>query len=98
MHDPDRVQERHEARARGGRARHGRKLGAGSQGTKRVQLGTLADVVRLVERAVADLLTLENSIARARTLGYLAGIATKALQAAELEERIARLERELGVG
>jgi len=95
QHDPSKAQERKEARSKGGRARHGRKLDA-DRG-RVVQLDTLADVVRLVEGAVGDLLQLENSVSRARAVGYLAGIAVKALQVSELEERIARLEREVGV-
>jgi len=95
QHDPSKAQERHEARARGGRARHGRKLD-GDRGQV-VELRTLSDVVRLVEGAVGDLLTLENSVSRARAVGYLATVAVKALAASDLEERIARLEREVGV-
>ena len=38
---------------------------------------------------------LENSIARARTLGYLAGLLIKALDIASLEERVLLLERVL---
>ncbi len=39
-----------------------------------------------------DTLGLENSIARARTLGYLVGVAAKLLEVGELEERLAYLE------
>lgn len=88
-HCPDKARERKEARSRGGRARHGRRLAGDHQGVK---LESLADVVRLVEGAVKDVSALENSIARARCLGYLAGVAVKALQVADLEERILRLE------
>lgn len=68
----------------------------GGQGAP-VELRCLADVVGLVERAVSDVLVLENSVARARAVGYLAGIGVKALQASELEARIARLEDHLEV-
>jgi len=42
--------------------------------------------------AVLDTLSLDNSIARARTLAYLAQTALKALQLGEMEERLAALE------
>ena len=92
-HDPTKAAERKDARSKGGRARHGRSV-AGGQGAS-VELRCLGDVVRLLERAMADVLVLENSVARARVLGYLCGIATRALQASELEDRIARLEDHL---
>lgn len=94
-HCPERAADRREARSKGGRARHGRSV-AGGQGAS-VELRCLGDVVRLVERAMSDVLVLENSVARARAVGYLCGIAVKALQASELEDRIARLEDHLEV-
>ena len=45
-----------------------------------------------MEIAVLDTLGLENSIARARTLAYLAMTAIKLLEVGELEQRIASLE------
>ena len=62
-----------------------------------VQLGTVADVVRLLESSVRDVLQLENSVSRARCIGYLAGVAVKALEVSSLEERIQRLEELQGV-
>ena len=93
MHDPASAKERAEARAAGGRARHGRTLGTGDNGP--VTIETMADVVALLERAVNDTLALENSIARGRAVGYLAGALTRALQFAELEDRVTALERAL---
>ena len=43
---------------------------------------------RLLVIASLDTLGLENSIARARTLGYLVGVAGKLLETGELEERL----------
>ena len=60
-----------------------------------VHLVAVADVIRLVERAVNDLLGLENSVQRARTLGYLGGVAIKALEVGNLDERVTALERVL---
>jgi len=93
-HDPSKAAERKEARSKGGRARHGRSLTA--QGVA-VELSCLGDVVHLLGKALSDVLVLDNSVARARAVGYLCGIATRALQASELEDRIARLEEVLRV-
>jgi len=48
---------------------------------------------RLLEIAALDSLALENSVARSRTLAYLAQVALKALEVGELAERIEALER-----
>ncbi len=86
----------------GGRARHGRKLGSaalsGSELGSILTIETVADVMGLLRRAVADTLMLERSLGRARTVGYLAGIMLKALEVGELEERIAALEAQLNRG
>ena len=52
----------------------------------------MGDLRRLLVIASLDTLGLENSIARARTLGYLVGVAGKLLETGELEERLAALE------
>ena len=72
-HDPLRAGAIADARRRGGQARHGRKVGTTGD-TPAITLSTLGDVLALVSRAVNDCLALENSLSRARTLGYLAGI------------------------
>jgi len=92
-HAPELAEKRKVARSNGGRARHGRTLGTDRTPVK---LESLSDVVRLVERATNDLLQLETSVSRARALGYLASVATKALEVSDLEQRIARLEAEVG--
>ena len=89
-HDPTKAAERKAARAKGGRARHGRRIDQGS--TEPVRVESMADVIRLLERAVNDALALENSLQRARTLGYLAGAMIKALEVGDLEERVSALE------
>jgi hypothetical protein len=88
-HDPDRLQDRAAARRRGGQARHGRSVIASGDP---VTIESLGDLVELVNRAINDVLLLENSIARARALGYLAGVAITALQQSEIERRLAALE------
>lgn len=55
-------------------------------------LQTAADIRRILEIEVLDTLGLENSIARARTLAYLATTAIKLLGVGELEQRLAALE------
>ena len=88
-HDPSRAEDRAEARRRGGLARHGRSL-AGAVGS--VEIREVRGVLSLLERAVSDVFELESSIARARTVGYLVGVALRALELSELEARVAALE------
>jgi len=97
FHDPDKAHERQEARSRGGRARHGRTLGVDGHHDARegVRLESVADVVQLLEETVLDVLQLENSVSRARCVGYLAGIAVRALEVSDLEARLTKLEAEL---
>ena len=96
-HDPQKEQERKLARVRGGLARQGRSGIVQDRQGVLIPLRNLSDVVQLVEQTVGDLLTLENSVSRARAVGYLCGVAVKALEASELEERITRLEEQLEV-
>ena len=96
-HCPELAEERKQARSAGGRARHGRSGVLQDGSGVLVPLKSMSDVVNLLEQTVRDLLTLENSISRARAVGYLAGVAVKALEVSELEDRIARLEEKLGV-
>jgi len=88
-HDPALADLRAAARAAGGRARHGRTLTTG--GTA-VQLGTVADVVHVLAGALGDVLTLENSLGRARAVAGLCTVAVRALELSELESRVAVLE------
>ena len=94
MHDPARAEERKAARAKGGRARHGRKVGVVGE-PEPVTISGVADVVKLLERTVNDALKLENSIQRVRAIAYVLGVIVKALEVGELEERLAALERAL---
>ena len=91
QHDPARAAERRDARRRGGRARHGRHIGPVGQ-AEPVALETMGDVAGLIRRTIYDTLQLENSLQRARTIGYLANLFLKALDMANLEERIAAIE------
>lgn len=90
MHDPDRVTEVAEARRLGGFRR--RKESVVSMTFRFQGLDSVPKIRRLVEVAVMDTLAMENSIARARTLGYLAQQAVRLLEVGELEDRVAALE------
>jgi hypothetical protein len=87
MHSPDHAEEVAEARRLGGLRRRREKTVAGAfefQG-----LASVGQIRRLVEIAVLDTLGLENSIARARTLAYLA-IVSQMIE--QLYIRLARLK------
>lgn len=96
-HDPACSRERNEARRKGGRARHGRKIQVAAD-VPSVALQEVRDVLPLLSQAIRDVLLLENSIARARAIGYLAGVAVRALELSELEDRVAALETSLAEG
>jgi hypothetical protein len=91
MHSPEHAEEMAEARRLGGLRRRREKAVSGAY-----DFEGLADVVqvrRLLEIAVLDTLSLENSVARSRTLAYLAQVALRALEVGDLAERIEALER-----
>src|SRR4051812_40977608 len=91
VHDPRRGRDRAEARKRGGRNR--RTPNGSSAGP--VSLRDVASVQALLESTVSDTLVQANSSQRSRTLGYLLGVALKALEVGEMEQRIMDLERHL---
>ena len=90
MHSPEHAEDVAEARRLGGLRR--RREVAVSGAYDFVGLQSVGDIRRLLEVAVLDTLGLENSIARARTLAYLATTAIKLLEVGEFEERLASLE------
>lgn len=89
-HSPDHAEEAAEARRLGGLRRRREKITSGAYDFE--HLGSVVQVKRLLEIAVLDTLGLENSVARSRTLAYLAQVALKALEVGELEGRLAALE------
>ena len=93
MHCPEHATEAAEARRLGGLRR--RREVAVSGAYDFLGLASVGDIRRLLEVAVLDTLGLENSIARSRTLGYLAVAALKLLEVGELEQRLATLESAL---
>ena len=92
-HDPDNAEEAQEARRLGGMRRRRERTVAGAYQFD--GLASAEQIRRLVEIAVVDALGLDNSIARARTLAYLAQTAAKLLELSDLEERLQEVESAL---
>ena len=93
-HDPENAEQAAEARRLGGLRR--RKEKTVSEAYVIDGLENVAQIRRLLEIAVLDTLSLENSVARARTLAYLAQTALKTLEVGEFEERLRALETAVG--
>ena len=92
-HSPAHEEEAQDARRLGGLRRKRERAVAGVyefQG-----LTTVGDIRRPLEVAALDTLSLENSVARARTLAYLAQTALRCLEVGDLEERLLALEAAL---
>jgi hypothetical protein len=94
MHDPAHAEEMAEARRLGGLRRRKEKVTEGAYDIEGLE--NVPQVRRLIQIAVMDTLSLENSIARSRTLAYLAVVAAKLLEAGEFEERLVALEAAVG--
>jgi hypothetical protein len=90
-HSPEHAEEAAEAQRLGGLRRRREKAVSGAYDFD--GLADVGQVQRLLEIAASDTLSLENSVARSRTLAYLAQVALKALEVGELAERIDALER-----
>jgi len=90
-HSPEHAEEAAEARRLGGLRRRKEKITSGAYDFD--DLGSVAQVRRLLEVAVVDTLGLENSIPRSRTLAYLAQVALRTLQVGDLDQRIVALEQ-----
>jgi hypothetical protein len=89
-HSPTHTEEADEARRLGGLRRRKERTVAGAY--EFAGLATVSDIRRLLEVAVIDTLSLENSVARSRTLAYLGQTALKCLEVGELEDRLSLLE------
>jgi hypothetical protein len=90
MHSPERIKEVQEARRLGGLRR--RRESTISSAYQFDSLNSVEGIRRIVEVAVLDTLAMENSIARSRTLAYLAQVALHTLEVGDLEVRIDALE------
>ena len=90
MHSPEHAAEVAEARRLGGIRRKREVAVTGAYELNGLE--SVKDIRRLLEIAVLDTLAMENSMNRNRTIAYLAQVALKALEAGELEQRLAALE------
>ena len=93
-HDPEHADEVTEARRIGGSRRKRERTVAVAYDFE--GLTSTESIRRLIEIAVVDTLSLDNSVNRNRTLAYLAQSAIKLLDHGEHEDRIQRLEDALG--
>ena len=93
LHSPEHADEVAEARRLGGLRRRRERAVSGAYDFE--GLDNVEQIRRLLHIAALDTLGLENSVARSRTLAYLAQVALKALEIAEFEERIQALEAAL---
>jgi hypothetical protein len=93
-HSPEHAAEVAEAGRLGGLRRRKEKTVAAAYDLD--GLDTLDQVKRLLQIAVTDTLGLENSVARSRTLAYLAQVALKTLEVGEFQDRLAALEAAVG--
>lgn len=91
MHSPEHASEVQEARRLGGLRRKREVTLSGAYDFEGLE--TVAGIRRLIEVAVLDTLGAENSLARCRTLAYLAQVALHALEAGDLENRVNVLEQ-----
>lgn len=99
IHDPKRSASRAASRSLGGRARHGRQVGTTAdpiQPFEPVTFATVKDGLKLLEGAINDTLKLENSLQRARNIGYLVSVGFKGFEISELRDRVEALLRALG--
>lgn len=89
-HDPSKEAERDEARSRGGenrpRAIHPMEYPAD------LDVKSAGGLLSLMEHAIKDTWTLETSVARGRTIGYLAQVQKGILEVGQLEDRVKKLE------
>ena len=90
VHSPERVKDVQEARRLGGLRR--KRESTISSAYQFESLNAVEGIRRIVLVAVLDTLAMENSIARARPLAYLAQVALRTLEVGNFEERIANLE------
>jgi hypothetical protein len=89
-HDPDNAEAMNEARRLGGLRRRREVTVSGAYDFQGID--SVPDIKRLIMVAILDTLSLEASIARSRTIGYLAQVSLKALEVGEFEERLEALE------
>jgi hypothetical protein len=94
MHDPEIAAEVQEGRRLGGLRR--KREGTVAAAFDFEGLETIPQIRRMVEVAAFDALSIENSLARVRALGYLEQVAVMLLEKGEHEERLDAIESVLG--
>lgn len=91
VHSPEHAQEAQEARRLGGQRRKREITLSGAYDFE--GLDTVQGIRRILEIGTLDTLATDNTIARNRTLAYLAMVALRTLEVGDIEERIAALEQ-----
>jgi hypothetical protein len=97
-HDPEREADRREFRRKGGKAR--KRATVPSEGED-FRLESVADVVALLGKSINETRKGVIDVKVANAVGYLGTVLLRALESADLEERLARLEemmKEMGNG
>ena len=93
-HDPEREAEAAQARLLGGQRRRREVAITGAYDLG--ELETLEDFKRVVQTAIIDTLSLENSVARNRTLGSLVQVGMTLVQQSDFQTRLLAVESALG--
>lgn len=90
VHSPAHVEERTEARRKGGQ--HNRAAHGGNQDDVPGQIRSMDDVLKLLDYSKDELLSMGNSVTRARALIGLAAAYTQVIMNGDFENRLERLE------
>ena len=94
FHDPEHAEVVQQGRIAGGQRR--KREAALATAYDFVGMGTILDLLRILDIATLDTLNLENSVQRNRTLIAAVLAATKLIEVGEMEERIQAVEAALG--
>ena len=89
FHDPDKADERFEARAAGGRQNRMKTLSADAPD---IQVESCQDVARLISTTINQVRKGELDPRIANAVGYLANVFIKAVEQGDIERRIEELE------
>ncbi len=92
MHDPRKSSQRSKWRRKGANVRNGLDRQALDEDAPDVELGSIRDVIRLIQESISQVRRGQISTKIASTIGYLGGIALRALEQTTLEEIGERLE------
>ena len=96
MHDPGSGAARAQARRRGGERRRVGHAGDISQIPSQVR--SMTDVMGILDYALTEALSLENSIQRGRLLVAVCAAFGEAIKTGELESRVIAIERSISAG